>query len=114
MKNNYSQEQIIKLAEWYGYIFFMYDDIDLPESPIWVKNNNDIFKFNLSDWNIINKLEEKMIKELGIDICVYGYNHDGDSTVIYRGNEETIRSGYGEDRKHAVINTVLQHIEGKA
>jgi hypothetical protein len=116
---NYTAEQIVKIAEWAGHEFYMYDNVDLPETDIWVKKNGDIFRFNLSNFNIIKQLESKMMIELDYRVKIYEHNELGYFATYCKEVEHFYisalrHSGYCKaDEKSAILDAVWKHIEGR-
>jgi hypothetical protein len=118
--NNYTPEQVIKLAEylgekvikveWQGKVCLIYDSEYIEEYI------EEIKPFVL-DWNIIKQLEAKMKKELNV-IETKLIELSGGVSLTYKNRKSVFEpleqmAFLGTDEKSAILNAVLRHIEGR-
>ena len=131
-----NKEQLMKLAEWYGYVVYP-EDLFKGKMPknwdnIWndgkrLKIDGDEIIFisgNSSSWNPLedsnqlDMLEDKMIEEAKINKITHSFFHEtqvGEWLVEYWNvdKEKRIIAGTGKTKNEARLNAIIKYVESK-
>ena len=120
------QEQLKKLAKWYGYNIddgYLINKNSEPVAEIREETEDDFWVKHLPLWqphrdsNQLDMLEDKMIEEIetldSIEWCIDDIEGCEEWAVIYQDNFQVFAQGIGKTKNEARLDAILNYIENK-